>query len=415
MTPKTKSRTRGGRTATPRDASRTVAGSRRLPDTREPMPGSRLLMIGLTAFVGACTVMMPTPSEAPLRVEGVMRVSGQPTPADLAYREGRQAINDGRRADAAERFRHALSLDPAHIESYNGLGVALSLENKPQEAIEVLNAGLTLAPTASHLHANLGLAYYMLSRLDEAKASLEKAAAGDPDNPRVKAVLERIAALRPVPTAADKVIAEQRTRKGKPAFTVITGAQNDRRLIQIAPNVFELRDPIDSRLNSRETSVADLGGEASQEIRRLQQRAIAASQAAKRVGPIRGFEVTDSIGEKEVAWLTARHLSRHGMAPERVTADNAPYQPVLTEIHYRKGYAEQVRRIQKSLPVKTYSVELQQLDPKVNVRLHVGRDLAGQAVAMKPAPRSSRSKAAVAGPATVGQATPAVTAPSHRS
>ncbi len=372
--------------------------ARRVDAARGPMPASKLLMIGLAAFAGACTAMLPSQSDAPLRVEGVMRVSNQATPADLAYREGRQAIAEGRRADAIERFRHALSLDPAHIESYNGLGVALSLENKPLEATEVLKGGLTLAPTASHLHANLGLAYYMLSRLDEAQASLEKAASADPNNPRVQAVLERLASLRQTElTAADKVIAEQRARKGKAPYTVITGAQNDRRLIQVAPNIFELRDPIDSRLKSHVTAVAEANADLQHELQRLQQRALAAAQTAaraQRAGPIRGFEVTDSIGQREVAWLTARHLSRHGMTPERVTGDTAAYQPVLTEIHYRKGYAEQVRRIQKSLPVKTYSVELQQLDPKTNVRLHVGRDLVGQTPALKPTRPAARAAGA---------------------
>jgi type IV pilus assembly protein PilF len=87
-----------------------------------------------------------------------------------------------RLAEAEKHARAALEARADYREARNTLGVVLIHANRPAEAISVLQP-LTqdiLYTTPENAYANLGWAYLLLGKLDEAKDALERAVAAQP-------------------------------------------------------------------------------------------------------------------------------------------------------------------------------------------------------------------------------------------
>src|SRR5437764_419070 len=87
----------------------------------------------------------------------------------------------GLRAEAAERFRQALQLQPDHVAARAGLGVTLASMRKLPEAVAELRQAVHLRPDFAQVHHNLGVALAELGHLDEAAQCLRQALALQPD------------------------------------------------------------------------------------------------------------------------------------------------------------------------------------------------------------------------------------------
>jgi len=91
-------------------------------------------------------------------------------------------------------------------------------------------------------------------------------------------------------------------------------------------------------------------------------------------GWVSRFEVSNGAGIERLAARTATQLARSGIGISRVS-NYERFDRVTTEIHYRKGFLEDARVVQKSLPVPAKLVASRSLRPDVNVRLVLGRDM----------------------------------------
>jgi tetratricopeptide (TPR) repeat protein len=88
-----------------------------------------------------------------------------------------QGLNDP--ADAIAAFRTAVAWQgdrPSDAQPFLNLGVLLSQQNQPDQALRYLRTADTLAPNNPKIHEELGRAYEAANRLPQAGIELEKAA-----------------------------------------------------------------------------------------------------------------------------------------------------------------------------------------------------------------------------------------------
>src|SRR5580693_451433 len=71
-----------------------------------------------------------------------------------------EAMHKGELATAAEALRQALTIDPHSLVALNNLGIVLSREGKPAEAIPLYEAALKVRPNEAGTERNLAIAYF---------------------------------------------------------------------------------------------------------------------------------------------------------------------------------------------------------------------------------------------------------------
>ena len=89
-------------------------------------------------------------------------------------------LDRGQVAEALRQFQRAIAWDTNSAPLYDALAVALSMSEKPGQAVEALRRACDLAPQNAEYRYKLGLALNELGRLGEARAALEQAVALDP-------------------------------------------------------------------------------------------------------------------------------------------------------------------------------------------------------------------------------------------
>ncbi|HZK82366.1 MAG TPA: tetratricopeptide repeat protein, partial [Humisphaera sp.] len=88
---------------------------------------------------------------------------------------------DLRQADAI--YRQILQADPGHADAMHYVGVIAMQSGQAERAVEIINRSIAMRPGTAAYYNNLGSAYQMLRRFDEAIAAHEKAAELQPENP----------------------------------------------------------------------------------------------------------------------------------------------------------------------------------------------------------------------------------------
>lgn len=96
------------------------------------------------------------------------------------------AENQGRPAEAVQRYLAALRLDPDFTPARLNLARLYSTIGQPQDAERILRDGVARAPTQGDLHYSLGLLLAEQRRLAEAITALAEAARLLPERPRVQ-------------------------------------------------------------------------------------------------------------------------------------------------------------------------------------------------------------------------------------
>lgn len=123
---------------------------------------------GLAAFeAGDHDAAMPALEEA-IALEG-----GAPLEAHVAL--GRIYMEQGRAQPAAERFRHALALDPYHATTHYHLADLMHRVQDPVSATEHFTRATQCDPDYTDAHIRLGMVLTEQRRFDEAIKSFEKA------------------------------------------------------------------------------------------------------------------------------------------------------------------------------------------------------------------------------------------------
>jgi tetratricopeptide (TPR) repeat protein len=127
--------------------------------------------------------------------------------AETALAEGREHAlllnlrayrleRDGRYLDALADLKQARALSPRDVPTLNALGLCLARLDRSAEAVEAFEAAIAADPSFAPAHFNRGWASEALGDLDQARASLERAQALNPNDPAPLAHLASLAARR---------------------------------------------------------------------------------------------------------------------------------------------------------------------------------------------------------------------------
>ena len=221
--------------------------------------------------------------------------------------------------------------------------------------------------------------------------------------PRAEALERKPVAPEPVAAAIVKPVAAPEVSSARPAYEIVVSRSSESALVQVAPNVYELRSgptvaaapavataPVVATAPKPATASSGLASTASPlPISYAAARGDAPQrpvQHAKRpvtsvsLAALDGIEVSNGVGIRHLAGRTARTLSRLGVTVARVS-DYRLFGRQRTEIHYRDGHVGEAMAVRTTLPVGARLVESSRLHPQVNVRLVIGKDLVQRQVA----------------------------------
>lgn len=305
----------------------------------------------------------------------------------------------------------------------NALAVIYAQSDRTDEALKLFVRASDLAPGAAHVHNNTGYALLRAGRLDEAERALKQARELDPSNVQTQQNLALLATAQ-----------AERQPVAQTVQAALSGAEDKAapRLVVVSPNVFELRVPESAVAvaagpvqGGASTSGSVAGAEskaapplavvapnvyALQVPATLATGASVATKAAQvAAGPsgsglspapvlsgevmlrlaamaaraeLRGvrLEVSNGVGISNLARRTADRLATEGVLTVRLT-NARPYRQVKTEIQFVTGQGLAAQALQSRLPVAARAVTASRLDAGVQVRLVLGHDVAGRAIA----------------------------------
>jgi len=136
-------------------------------------------------------------AEAGANLGTLLHASGRMEQSAQNYlRLGLALETTGQFAQAAESYRHALTLEPENPQAHHGLGRSLERLGRLEDAIDSLNAALALKSDWTEVHHDLGNALFRLGRLDDAEKSYRRALALSPDFPVTTFALSQLLMLR---------------------------------------------------------------------------------------------------------------------------------------------------------------------------------------------------------------------------
>jgi tetratricopeptide (TPR) repeat protein/DNA-binding winged helix-turn-helix (wHTH) protein len=107
-------------------------------------------------------------------LEKAFQLSDRLTEKDKLYLTSWYAIARGDYPSAIQTSRRIIALYPSEIEAYWRLGRLLHGEEQPEEAVRVLQLGLTVDPGAKELYNGLGINYLVVGRYDDAIRALQR-------------------------------------------------------------------------------------------------------------------------------------------------------------------------------------------------------------------------------------------------
>ena len=313
----------------------------------------------------------------PAAVQPVIAVNHAGYSAESLYRLGRSFEGQGRYEQAIGAYREALRRDPRMVDAYTGLGMALAAQQRYQDAIRQFQAAVVLAPEKAYLHNNLGYAYMLAGQYTEAVTALEEAqrldGSHEKTNENLRLARER---LGPAPAPVSAPVAASSPVAATPVVQVRTQADAMAQLVEVVPQIYELRFPPDR------TPIL------MQPLPPLPQAAPAPKQEPQAAAPSRRFrlEVSNGNGANGMAKRVSGHLARSGTPAVRLT--NAPsFTEPRTVIEYRAGYEGEARELKAKLQPEVGTVRSENLASHIDVRLVLGRDvLTDTALVLPPTP-----------------------------
>jgi Flp pilus assembly protein TadD len=119
-----------------------------------------------------------------------------PSHPDLLYETAMLADRLGKHDIAEQLLRKLIQLQPTHAHAYNALGYSLLERNERiEEALELVEKALQLAPADAAIMDSVGWGYYRNGRLDDSVNMLRRAFAANPD-PEIAAHLGEVLWMR---------------------------------------------------------------------------------------------------------------------------------------------------------------------------------------------------------------------------
>lgn len=147
------------------------------------------------------------PTEALKLVDGTMRKKG-PFFVRSQVAVGQIWLQIGQLPKAEEALKLALEEDNTNVDALNAMATVHSKSGRHQEAIKTLEQMSANSPKNMNILLNLGSAFVDADRHDDAKAVFGKVSALDPDQPRVKDEMAKVAFKEGDMPLAAKLLAE---------------------------------------------------------------------------------------------------------------------------------------------------------------------------------------------------------------
>jgi tetratricopeptide (TPR) repeat protein len=113
----------------------------------------------------------------------------------IQYNAGALLMQDNKPAEAAEKFRGALSVSPEFVGAHCNLGTALLMQGDIQAGMKELEKAVELDPKLGAAWASLGSAYQAQGRLSDATRAFRKYVALEPNTPLTPKVKSLITSL----------------------------------------------------------------------------------------------------------------------------------------------------------------------------------------------------------------------------
>jgi len=359
------------------------------------------------ALAGGCASLDPT-GPAQFAVTPVTNVTHSAAITDANYQKGRSYQGRIQYGAAIAAYRKSLEANPGNAEAHNALGVIYATQGKHEQAVIELKAALALAPAAAHIHNNLGYTYLLQGRNADALAALKVASGLDPDNVRSRANM-KIAEQRLGPEAPNAPTVQANVQPNVQASVQANVQPNVQANVQpnvqanvqpnvqvnvqpnvqqnVQPNVqaaaavgAEVKSPptdkdggfSTARLLSVAPNIFELRQGSSLQIKPslpLATETLATNTAPETVR----LEVANGNGVTGLAKRTSSSLQRKGYAAARLT-NQVPFTQRVTEIQYRQSQENQAKRLNALLSAPAKLVESSRLNPRIGVRLVLGRD-----------------------------------------
>ena len=319
-------------------------------------------VIGALAIAGCAS---PVSNQAGSRgaVQPVLSVQDAVT-AEGMYRLGRYYEGQARYDLALSAYREAIRRDPLMVAAYTALGTSLAAQQRYDEAIREFQAAIVLAPHVAHLHNNLGYAYLLSGQTEQAVKALEEAQRLDPVHAKSAENL-RVARGQPGKSAVEPVSSSSTNVAVQPVTMPGPGTS----LVQIAPQVFELRMPAKARETAKIEAVP---------LPPLQE------PRARTTTPS-GFklEIANGNGISGLAKRVAGRLGAAGVRTARLT-NQRPFTQATTEVQYREGYAAAATALAARLQQPVQVTARHDLASYTDVRLVLGKDVISEAAVLTP-------------------------------
>jgi tetratricopeptide (TPR) repeat protein len=314
--------------------------------------------------MAGCASPMQKQADRPPAVHPTLAINHGGVTGEGMYRLGRYFEGQARYDRAIALYREALKRDPLLVEAYTGLGMALAAQQRYEDAVRQFQAAVVLEPHAAHLHNNLGYAYLLSDQTEQAVKALEEARRLDPAHARWAKNL-RLAQAKLAGTAPQAVASQSTT----PVVQAIMSPSAGTRLIEVAPQVFELKMPPEPR-NLEKIHAVPLPPLPQHQTRAM---------------PMRDFklEVSNGNGVSGLAKRVAGRLVGKGLPTSRLT-NQRPFDQASTEVQYRQGYAMEAEALAAKLqyPVKVRASS--DLAHHIDVRLVLGKDVLSDVALIAP-------------------------------
>lgn len=330
-------------------------------------------LLGCTQFALAPASSNPVAASTPRattvpRVQPVERISSPVPEIEGLFVMARAAHGAGQLALAETRYVQVLDRKPSHLGALNSIAVIYAQTGRADKAFQAFKEALALDPTASHLHNNLGYALMLAGRLAEAESALQTAQSLNPSSAQTRQNLELL-----VRAKGHAAAVAGNSNQESPAETAVTGPQ----LVAVARSVYELRDAP----AAVGTQAVTLAG--SQMARLLPGNASQPAMEGLAYGTtLRGvrIEVSNGAGIRHLARRTAQRLSPMGIVTARLT--NQPrFRQLKTEIQFGAGQQGAADALSAQLPITVNVVPAKYVSHNTQMRLVLGRDLAGKSIA----------------------------------
>ena len=332
------------------------------------MPGAHV--------AGSAAAPLRAPANAvPVKVAAAPTVTPAMPSHEAMYTMGRAAHGAGQLTLAAQRYEQVLEMVPDHVGALNALAVIHAQSDRIDEALKLFARARQLAPGAAHVHNNTGYALLRAGRLDEAERALKLAQELDPSSVQTQQNLTLLANAQ-----AELQPSVQMAQLLPIAPSGAQGVTTPR-LVVVAPNVYELQAPARPAAGAVQVVAASTSGDLPQ-AQALSREVKPSHALAAAESGLRGvrLEVSNGVGLARLARRTADRLATLGVATARLT-NARPYRQQKTEIQFVMGQELAAHALQSRLPMAALAVPASRLDSSVQLRLVLGHDVAGKAIA----------------------------------